>query len=168
MSIKEHELKYIFEFNMEDKNIVVAENKKNNTQIQYGQRALEIKEKISTYENRIEKLTGKGDIVAGVLTVIVIILTIAAVADSTSTSARIASIIGAPLIFGGIAYGLYFLYGVIAALMTSAYTKSIESLNVEMSNLMDKHFEKEQENVDALLDEFLSKPTNDEQSGGNL
>lgn len=168
MSIKEHELKYIFEFNMEDKNIVVAENKRNNTQIQYGQRALEIKEKISTYENRIEKLTGKGDIVAGVLTVIVIILTIAAVADSTSTSARIASIIGAPLIFGGMAYGLYFLYGVIAALMTSAYTKSIESLNVEMSNLMDKHFEKEQENVDALLDEFLSKPTNDEQSGGNL
>lgn len=168
MSIKEHELKYIFEFNMEDKNIVVAENKRNNTQIQYGQRALEIKEKISTYENRIEKLTGKGDIVAGVLTVIVIILTIAAVADSTSTSARIASIIGAPLIFGGMAYGLYFLYGVIAALMTSAYTKSIESLNVEMSNLMDKHFEKEQENVDALLDDFLSKPTNDEQSGGNL
>ena len=46
MSIKEHELKYIFEFNMEDKNIVVAENKRNNTQIQYGQRAFEIKEKI--------------------------------------------------------------------------------------------------------------------------
>lgn len=168
MSIKEHELKYLFEFDKEDKNIVVAENKRNNTQIQYGQRALEIKEKISTYENRIEKMTGKGDVVAGVLTVIVIILTIAAVADSTSTSARIASIIGAPLIFGGMAYGLYFLYGVIAALMTSAYTKNIESLNVELSNLMDKHFEKEQENVDALLDEFLSKPTNDEQSGGNL
>ena len=47
------------------------------------------------------------------------------------------------------------------AVTTTAYTKTIETLNVELSNLMDKHFEKEQENVDALLDEFLSKPTND-------
>lgn len=161
MSIKECELNYIFGLNAEDMSIIVAGNKNNDKQVQYGQRALEIKEKISTYENRIEKMTGKSDIVAIVLTVIVIILTIAAFVDSTSTSAKIAAIIGAPLIFGGMAYGLYFLYGIVVAVTTTAYTKTIETLNVELSNLMDKHFEKEQENVDALLDEFLSKPTND-------
>lgn len=72
------------------------------------------------------------------------------------------SLFAGPIIFGVMAYGAYMIYILITSGVVASYNKAIHEIEVEIAKASSKKFEDEQKKVDAMLYDFLTKPTNNE------
>lgn len=152
--------KYVFEFNNSDKLHILSGKR---AEPEYGTQNTEnLMAKIEVYKNKITSLSTKNSVVKYILIAIVILIVIAAIADSDSTGERMLSLFAGPLIFGGMAYGAYMIYILITSGIVSSYNRAIKEIEVEIAKISSEKFEVEQKRVDALLHDFLTKPTNNE------
>lgn len=152
--------KYVFEFNNCDKlNILSGKHSEPECATQDNENLMA---KIEVYKSKIASITAKNSIVKYILVAIVILVVIAAIADSDSTGERLLSLFAGPIIFGGMAYGAYIIYILITSGIVASYSKAIKEAEVEIAKASSKKFEVEQKKVDAVLHDFLTKPTNNE------
>ena len=160
MKLNKNTDKYVFEFNNSDKMNILSGKR---AEPEYGtQNAENLMAKIEVYKNKITNLSAKNSIVKYILVAIVILIVIAAIADSDSTGERMLSLFVGPIIFGGITYGAYMIYILITSGIAASYNKAIKEIEVEIAQASSKKFEVEQKKVDAMLHDFLTKPTNNE------